>query len=412
MRTVTTLFDLRAVRAEFPALGQEVHGRRLAYLDSAATTQRPRAVIDAVARMMGEDNANVHRGVHALSQRATGAYDQARATVARFVNAARDEEIVFTKGCTEAVNLVAHSWGRANLGPGDTVLLSAMEHHANLVPWQLVTEAAGAKVEPVPVTDEPTLDLDWLEARLKQGGVKMVGVKHVCNATGTVNPVAEVARLAHGHGALVLVDGAQALAHEPVDVQALGADFYAMSAHKVYGPMGAGALYGRYELLKAMPPWQGGGDMIRTVSFEGSTFGGLPNKFEPGTPNVPGVVGFAAALDWLAGTGLGGVREHEEALRRQATPRLEAVPGLRIVGTAPGKIGVLSFVMEQAHPHDVGTILDLHGVAVRTGHHCCMPLMDRLGVPATTRASLAAYSGEDDIDQLVEGLEHVAKVFA
>jgi cysteine desulfurase/selenocysteine lyase len=409
---VTTLFDLRAVRAEFPALGQTVHGHRLAYLDSAATSQRPRAVVEAVRRAMEEDNANVHRGVHTLSQRATDAFDRARTVVRRFVGASRDEEIVFTKGCTEAINLVAHSWGRTNLKRGDTVLLSTMEHHADIVPWQIVAQDTGAKLEPIPVTNEPTLDLDWLEARLKQGGVKIVGIKHVCNATGTVNPVAESARLAHRHGALVLVDGAQALAHVPVDVQALGADFYAMSAHKAYGPMGVGALYGRLDLLEAMPPWQGGGDMIRRVSFEGTSFRGLPNKFEPGTPNVPGVVGFATALDWLERTGPAAVREHESALLQAATKKLESVPGLRVVGTAPGKTAVISFVMEQAHAHDVGTVLDAHGVAVRAGHHCCMPLMERLGVPATVRASLAAYSGEDDIDQLVEGLEHVARVFS
>jgi cysteine desulfurase/selenocysteine lyase len=360
---------------------------------------------------MEEDNANVLRGVHSLSQRATDAFDRARAVVRRFINAERHEEVVFTKGCTEAINLVAYSWGRTNLQTGDTVLLSTMEHHANIVPWQIVTAATGAKIEPIPISHEVVLDLDWLEARLRRGDVRMVGVKHVCNATGTVNPVAEIARLARGHGAHTIVDGAQGLAHEPVDVQALGVDFYAMSAHKVYGPMGVGALYGRYGLLDAMPPWQGGGDMIRTVSFERTTFNGLPNKFEPGTPNVPGVVGFGAALEWLEGFGIAAVREHEEALRRTATQRLEAAKGLRIVGTASGKAGVLSFAMEQAHPHDVGTILDLHGVAVRTGHHCCMPLMDFLGVPATTRASLAAYSGEDDIDQLIEGLEQVTKVF-
>ncbi len=399
------------VRLEFPALAQEVSGRPLAYLDSAASTQKPNAVLAAMERFYREDNANVHRGVHTLSQRATDAFEAARRTVARFVNAQSEREVVFTKGCTEAINLVAASWGGANLGPGDRVLVSHMEHHADIVPWQLIAQRTGATVEPFPITDSGEVDLASLEAMLAAGRVKLVGVKHVCNALGTVNPVAEIARLAHAHGALVLADGAQALAHVPVDVQALGVDFYAMSAHKVYGPMGVGALYGRAELLEAMPPYQGGGDMIRTVSFEGTTFNDPPNRFEPGTPNVAGAIGFGAALDWVRAVGLGAIAAHESALTAYSSSRLAEVPGLRVVGTAPERIGVFSFVMDAAHPHDVGTVLDRHGVAVRTGHHCCMPLMRRLGVPATTRISLAAYSNEADVDAAVEALHGVRALF-
>jgi cysteine desulfurase / selenocysteine lyase len=391
------------VRGQFPGLAQTVNGRRLAYLDSAATCQRPERVLTAMDGVYRRDNANVHRGVHTLSQRATERFDAARARVAAFVRAPSPEEVLFTKGCTEAVNLVAASWGRANLRPGDTVLLGTSEHHANIVPWQLVAEQSGAKVEPIRISDDGALDLEQLHDRLAQGDVRLVGVKHVCNALGTVNPVADVAALARAAGALTLVDGAQGLAHEPVDVAAWGVDFYAMSAHKVYGPMGVGALFGRRELLDAMPPYQGGGDMIRTVSFEGTTFNSVPNKCEPGTPNVPGVIGFAAALDWVEQTGLAEMAAHERGLASEARRRLSAVPGVRAVGPADGA-GVVSFVCKWAHPHDLGTVLDAHGVAVRTGHHCCMPLMARLGVPATARASFAAYSHADDVDQLVEAV--------
>lgn len=389
-----------------------MHGRPLAYLDSAATTQRPEAVLRAMERFYRVDNANVHRGVHALSQRATDAFDQARETLAQWIHAPRTHEVVFTKGCTESVNLVAASWGRANLRPGDVVLATHAEHHANLVPWQIVAAERGARVEPAAVGDDGSLDLGALAARLYAGGVRLLAVKHVCNALGTVNDVAEAARLARSAGALTFVDGAQALAHVPVDVRALGADFYAMSAHKVYGPMGTGALWGREELLEAMPPYQGGGDMIRQVSFEGTTFRGLPNKFEPGTPHVPGVVGLAAALEWLAGVGLAEAASHERSLAALAEAGLGEVDGVRVVGTAPGKAGIVSFVAEWAHPHDLGTVLDQHGVAVRVGHHCCMPLMERLGVPATVRASFAAYSDRAEVEALLEAVRAARKIFA
>lgn len=396
-------------REAFPALHQEVGGKPLAYLDNAATTQKPEAVLRSIDHYYRHDNANVHRGVHALSQRATDAFDSARRTVASFIGAASEAEIVFTKGCTEAINLVAASWGRANLRAGDVVLVSEMEHHANIVPWQLVAEAVGAKVVPIPITDACELDLDAL-SRLLEGPVRMVGIKHVCNATGTVNPVEEVARLAHKAGALVLVDGAQALAHEPVDVRSLGVDFYAMSAHKTYGPTGMGALYARSELLGAMPPYQGGGDMIRLVRFEGTTFNDPPNRFEAGTPHISGAVGFATALDFVRQTGFEEIGAHECALANYAAGALRTIDGLTIHGNARRKAGILSFTLRGAHPHDIGTILDRHGVAVRTGHHCCQPLMRRLGAVATVRASLAMYNDSSDVDALVTGLHDVRRV--
>jgi cysteine desulfurase/selenocysteine lyase len=389
-----------------------VNGRPLAYLDSAATTQRPEAVIRAVDHFYRHDNANVHRGVHALSQRATDAFDAARATVARWVNAASPDEVVFTKGCTEAVNLVAASWGRANLRPGGAVLCSTAEHHANIVPWQLAAEAVGASVAPIPIGDDGSIDLAALRGLLEKGNVQLVAVKHVCNALGTVNDVAAIARMARGAGAMTLVDGAQGLAHEPVDVQAIGADWYTMSGHKVYGPMGTGALWGRLEVLNSMPPYQGGGDMIREVSFGGTTFREAPSRFEPGTPHVPGAVGLAAALDWLRQVGVDQAARHERELAGQAEARLSAIDGVRIVGTAPGKAGIVSFVADWAHPHDLGTVLDQHAVAVRVGHHCCMPLMERLGVPATVRASFAAYSNEEDVEALVGAVVAARRIFA
>lgn len=402
---------VQALRAEFPTLDQQVHGHPLAYLDNASTTQRPNVVIETIQAFYVNDNSNVHRGVHELSQRATELFERARHTVAAFVNARSDEEVVFTKGCTEAINLVASSWGRTNLGPGDTVLVSTLEHHANLVPWQVVARETGATLEPIPITDQGVLEIDALETRLKAGGVKLVCVKHVCNAIGTVNPVAEIARLAHGHGALVMIDGAQGLAHEKVDVQAMDLDFYSMAGHKVYGPMGMGGLYGRKNLLEAMPPYQTGGGMIRTVTFEETTYAPVPDKFEPGTPNVAGAIGFAKALDWVSAHGVENFAAAERALTASSSSRLAEIPGVRIIGTAPGKAGIVSFVMEQAHPHDVGTVLDFEGVAVRTGHHCCQPLMARMGVAATTRASFAAYNTEEDVDALVRGVKRVAEVF-
>ncbi len=407
----TSTLDVAQTRSEFPALHQEVAGRSLVYLDNAATNQRPQAVLDAITDFYRRDNSNVHRGVHTLSLRATDRFEAARHTVADWINAADWREVIFTKGCTESLNLVAGSWGRANLGEGDVVLVSTMEHHSNLVPWQIVAEQTGAKVEPIPVSDSVELDMEWLADRLDET-VKAVCLKAVCNATGTINPVKEVARLAHSVGAIIVVDGAQALAHQKVDVQDWDADFVAMTAHKVYGPMGIGALYGKAALLEAMPPYQTGGGMIRTVSFEETTFTVAPDKFEPGTPNVAGAVGFAAALTFLGEVGLDAVARHEENLGRLAEDLLSDVPGVTVHGHAADKAGIVSFTMDCAHTHDAGTVLDQCGVAVRSGHHCCMPLMKRLGITGTTRASFAMYNQEADVHRLLEGVNRVREIFA
>ena len=403
-------FDVTAVRAEFPALAQMVHGKRLAYLDNAATTQKPRHVIEAVTRYYERDNANVHRGVHLLSERATSAYEQARDKVRRFINAAEPREIVFVRGATEGVNLVAQTWGRRSLRPGDEVLISTMEHHSNIVPWQMVCQATGAVLRVIPMDDRGELLMDEY-SRLLNERTRLVSVVHVSNALGTVNPVKEIVSRAHERGVPVLLDGAQAVSHLKVDVRDLGCDFYVLSGHKMFGPTGIGALYGRASLLDEMPPYQGGGDMIRSVSFEGTTYNSLPYKFEAGTPNIGGAVGLGAAIDYLTGPGLAGAAAHERTLLEHATERLSAMPGLRIVGTARQKAGVLSFVVDGVHPHDIGTILDTEGVAIRAGHHCCQPLMQRLGLEATARASLAFYNTTDDIDALVAALARVREVF-
>ncbi len=356
------------------------------------------------------DNANVHRGVHTLSQRATDRYEAVRHKLARRIGAQDANEIIYTKGCTESINLVASSWGRRFLRPGQVVLVSTMEHHANIVPWQMAAEEKGARVVPIPITDHGVLDLDALAQMLQDLPAALVAVKQVCNTLGTVNPIADIAKLVKDAGALLLVDGAQGLAHEEVDVMAWGIDFYAVSAHKAYGPFGVGALWGRSELLNEMPPYQGGGDMIRRVSFEGTTFNVIPNKFEAGTPNVAGVVGFGAALDLLDSVGIEKIQDHEAALLRYAEERLGEISGLRIHGQAPEKAGIISFTIDGIHPHDIGTILDGYGVAIRTGHHCCMPLMHRLGLPATARASLAVYNVKEDIDVLIQGLTQVKQI--
>jgi cysteine desulfurase/selenocysteine lyase len=399
-------------RVDFPGLLKEVKGKRLAYLDNAATTQRPLAVLREMDDLYETDNANVHRGVHTLSQRATERFEAARVKVARKIHAQSAKEIIFTKGCTESINLVAAAWGRTFLRPGQVILASTMEHHANLVPWQMIAEEKGAKVVPIPISDSGELDLAALEKQLKDLPVVLIAVKHVCNTLGTINPIAEIARLARENGVLTMIDGAQGLAHEEVNVTAWGIDFYAMASHKTYGPFGVGALWGRKELLEQMPPYQGGGDMIRKVSFEGTTFNTHPNKFEAGTPNVAGVVGFGAALDLLDSVGLEKIQAHEKALLRHAEARLKEVPGLRIYGEAARKAGIISFTIDGIHPHDLGTILDTHGVAIRTGHHCCMPLMQRLGLPATARVSLAVYNGIEDIDVLIDGLAHARSILA
>ena len=403
----TPILDLAA---DFPILARPVHGRRLAYLDNGATTQKPAAVIDAEARFYRESNANIHRGVHWLSQHATELYDGARATVQRFLNAARADEIVFTRGTTEAINLVAQSWGRPRLAAGDEILLSTMEHHSNIVPWQLVCEQTGAVLKVIPVQDNGELDMAAFEGLLGER-TRLLAITHVSNALGTVNPVAEMTRRAHEVGAVVLVDGAQAVAHQAVDVQAIGCDFYAFSGHKLYGPTGIGALYGRAELLRHMPPWQGGGDMIRTVAFDNTTFAPPPQRFEAGTPNIAGTIALAAAIDYVQGVGLGRIHAHEQALLDYGTRALQDIPGVRLVGTAQDKAGILSFLVDGIHPHDLGTILDAEGVAIRAGHHCAMPLMTRFGIPGTARASLGLYNGLADLDALVAAIHKAQALF-
>jgi len=406
----TTPLDAVRIRQDFPILDEPVHGRRLVYLDNANTTQKPRAVIEATSRYYAHDNANIHRSTHELSERATRAYERARARVQRLLNAREAREVIFTRGCTEAINLVAQSWGRTNLRPGDEVVLTWMEHHSNIVPWQIACEQTGARLRPVPITDAGELDLDAY-ARALEGPARIAAIIHVSNALGTVNPVAQMIAMAHARGVPVLVDGAQAVPHLPVDVQALDCEFYACSAHKMYGPTGIGALYGKAALLEAMPPYQGGGDMIASVTFEKTTYNTLPYKFEAGTPNIAGVVGFGAAVDYLRQFDPEAIVAHELDLLEYATDRLDAVPGVRIVGRARARAGVISFVLDGVHPHDIGTILDREGIAIRTGQHCTQPVMDRYGIPATARASFALYNTREDVDALVEGLETVRTLF-
>lgn len=403
-------FDLERIRADFPILSEKVRGGRLAYLDNGATTQKPESVLQAMDYYYRHQNSNVHRAVHDLAERATTAYEAARDRIARYLGAAR-EEIVFTRGTTEAINLVAYSYLLPRLKAGDEILVTGMEHHSNIVPWQLVAAQVGAKVVAAPVTDNGELDFEAWRGMLNDR-TRLVAVVHVSNTLGTINPVEEMIREAHTRGIPVLVDGAQAIAHLAVDVKALDVDFYANSAHKAYGPTGFGTLYAKREHLEAMQPWHGGGDMIRTVSFEGSTWNDIPYKFEAGTPDMAGAIGFAAALDYIDAQGLDAIAAHEHALLEEGTARLAEVPGLRLIGTARKKGGILSFVMDCAHPQDIGTILDQEGVAVRTGHHCTMPLMQRFGIPATVRASLGVYNGSDDLKQLAGSLLKVRRLFA
>jgi len=400
------VFDVTALRAEFPALAQQVHGKPLVYLDNAATTQKPRAVLDALRHYYERDNANVHRGVHTLSERATEAYEGARERVRAFVNATSVREIVFTRNATESINLVARAWGDANVGPGDEVLISAMEHHSNIVPWQLLTERTGGVLRVAPMNDRGELDMDAC-ARLITERTKLVSVVHLSNALGTINPVDEIVRLARRAGAAVLVDGSQAAYHMATDVQTLDPDFYVFTGHKVYGPTGIGVLYGKETVLDAMPPFLGGGDMIRTVTFEGSTWNDLPYKFEAGTPNIAGAIGLGAAIDFVRGVGFDAIGAQEAAVLRRATAAIAAIDGVRIVGTARRKASVISFVMEGVHPHDIGTIVDREGIAIRTGHHCAQPVMDRFGIPATARASFAMYNTLEEVDALVAAIKRV-----
>ncbi|VVO34577.1 cysteine desulfurase [Pseudomonas fluorescens] len=404
-------YDVERVRQMFPILAQQIYGKPLVYLDSAATSQKPLAVIEAMSHFFLRENANVHRGVHYLSVRATEEYEKARAKVQGFLNAEQVEEIVFVRGTTEAVNLVAQTYGKAQVRAGDEVLISAMEHHSNIVPWQMLCEQTGARLRVAPINDSGELLLDELE-RLIGPRTRLLAVTHVSNVPGTINPIRRIVELAHARGVRVLVDGAQAAPHlEKVDVRALGCDFYALSGHKMYGPTGIGVLYGRHELLEAMPPYQGGGDMILSVSFEKTVYNKPPYRFEAGTPNMAGAIGLGAAIDFIGELGPAAIAAHEQSVLAYATKALTAVPGLRLIGTAAQKVGVLSFVLDGIHPHDIGTILDREGIAIRTGHHCAQPLMNRFGVAATARASLGCYSTEQDIDALVTGLAKVQEVF-
>ena len=403
-------FDVERIRADFPILSRTVRGHRLVYLDNAATTQKPVAVVEAIARYYTERNANVHRGVHELSELATDGYERARDRVRSFFNAADTREIVFTANATTGINLVAHGFARPRLGPGAEVLISGMEHHSNIVPWQLACGATGARLVVAPITDEGELDLDAFD-RLVGPRTALVAMTHMSNALGTITPAREIVRLAHAKGVPVLLDGSQAAYHMRVDVRALDVDFYVATGHKLYGPTGIGVLYGRAALLERMDPFLGGGDMIASVTFERSTWNELPYKFEAGTPHIAGAIGLHAALDYIEGIGFDRIEEHERTLLEYGTALLTGVPGVRIIGTAPRKGSILSFVMDGVHPHDIGTIVDGEGVAIRTGHHCAQPVMERFGVPATARASLAVYNTTEDLDALAQALTRVRAVF-
>ncbi|MGD0871157.1 MAG: cysteine desulfurase [Bryobacteraceae bacterium] len=404
-------FDVQKVREDFPVLKQTIHGMPLVYLDSAATAQKPFAVIDAIRKFHEVDCANIHRGVHELSQRSTAAYEETRSKARRFLNARFKNELIFVRGTTEGINLVASSWGRHNVKAGDEIMISAMEHHSNIVPWQMLCEEQGARLRVIPMNDRGELILEECE-KLLNPRTRMVAVTHVSNALGTINPVRQIIEMAHQAGALALIDGAQAAPHMKVDVQALDADFYAFSGHKVVGPTGIGILYGKTKLLNAMPPYQGGGDMIKTVTFEKSTYADLPYKFEAGTPNIAGGIGLGASFDYVNHLGLDQIAAYEHELLLYGTEALSQIPGLRIIGTAREKAAVLSFVIEGIHPHDIGTVLDRQGIAVRTGHHCAQPVMDWFHVPATTRASLAFYNSTAEIDALAAGLKKVKEIFS
>ncbi|WP_242346222.1 cysteine desulfurase [Anaeromyxobacter terrae] len=410
-RRAAPVFDAARAREDFPILRQRVHGRPLVYLDNAATTQKPRSVIDAISRYYEEDNANVHRGVHLLSERATRRHDEARKRVARFIGAADPREVIFVRGTTEAVNLVAQTFGRTRVGAGDEVLVTELEHHSNIVPWQMLCQEKGARLRVVPVTDAGDLDLDALEALLGPR-TRLLAVTQVSNALGTVNPLREIIARAKAKGVPVLVDGAQGAPHLAFDADASGADFYAFSGHKLYGPTGIGVLWGRREHLEAMPPWQGGGDMILSVTFEKTIYNALPYKFEAGTPDIAGAIGLAAAIEYVEGLGLEAIAAHERELLGLTVDALSAEDGVRLVGTPRERAGVVSFLVGDVHPHDIGTVLDRHGVAVRAGHHCAQPLMQRLGLAATARASFGLYNTREDVEALVRGIRAVREMFA
>jgi cysteine desulfurase/selenocysteine lyase len=402
---------MKNVKQDFPILKQSVHGKPLVYLDSSASSQKPQCVIDAVTKYYTNDHANIHRGVYELSERATRAYENVRTQIKNFINAKAAHEIIFVRGTTEAINLVAQSYGRSHFKAGDEIIVSTMEHHSNIVPWQMLSEQCGTTLKVIPISDAGEIDLEAYQ-KLFSAKTKMVAVIHASNVLGTINPVKKMIEIAHAHQVPVLVDGAQAFPHMAVDVQDLDCDFYAFSSHKAYGPTGVGVLYGKTEMLEKMPPYQGGGDMIESVTFEKSTYNKLPFKFEAGTPNISGVIGLGAALSYLNEIGMQNIAKHENDLLIDATEKLSSIAGLKVIGTAAQKVGVISFVLEDIHPHDIGTILDHEGIAVRAGHHCAMPLMARFNVPATVRASFGIYNTKEDIDALMVGLHAVKRLFA
>ena len=403
--------DVAKIRGDFPILRQQVHGRPLVYLDNAATSQKPQMVIDTLDRYYSAENSNVHRGVHTLSQLATEEYEGARTKIRHLLNAADDREIIFVRGTTEGINLVAQSYGRQNIREGDEIIITTMEHHSNIVPWQILCEEKGARLRIIPINDDGELLVDEFE-KLLGPRTKLVSLVHISNALGTVNPVEQIVEMAHSRGVPVLVDGAQSVPHMPIDVQKMGCDFFVFSGHKLYGPTGIGVLYGRADLLESMPPYQSGGDMIKSVTFEKTLYNVLPYKFEAGTPNIAGVVGLGAAVDYVTSLGFEHIASHERELLRYGTECVSKIEGLRIIGTAREKAGIISFVLSDVHPHDIGTILDSEGVAVRTGHHCTQPLMERFGVPATARASFGFYNTKSEIDTLVKGINKVLEVFS
>jgi len=404
-------FDVERVRADFPILKQEVYGKPLVYLDNAATTQKPQAVVDALTRYYTEDNSNIHRGVHALSMRATDAYESVRETVRSFIGAAETDEIIFVRGATEGINLVAATYGATNIGEGDGVLITNMEHHSNIVPWQIVCKDKGANLRVVPMSEAGDLDMDAYE-KLLTPRTRIAALSYVSNALGTVNPVEEMVRMAHDRGIPVLLDAAQAVPHMPVDLQALRCEFLTFSAHKAYGPTGVGAVYVRKDILEKMPPYQGGGDMIAMVTFEKTTYNKIPHKFEAGTPNIAGVIGMGAALDYISGLGWDGLLAHEDDVVHYAADTIGGLDGIRLIGTPKRRTGAVSFVIEGVHPHDAGTILDREGIAIRAGHHCSQPVMDFFGVPATVRASFGVYNTREEVDRLAEGINKVLEVFS
>lgn len=411
LRTPKSGYDVQKIRRDFPILARDVRGKKLIYLDNAATSQKPQVVLDTIARYYEQENANIHRGVHFLSELATSKHDRARQLVQKFINAPHTHEIVFVRGATEAINLVAQTYGRKHVGLGDEVLITAMEHHSNIVPWQILCDEKGARLRVAPINELGELIMADFE-KLITPRTKIIAIPHVSNALGTVNPIAQIVELAHARNVPVVVDGAQAAPHTKIDVQALGCDFYAFSSHKMFGPMGMGILYGKTEFLDAMPPYQGGGDMISSVTFEKTIYNKLPFKFEAGTPDVGGAIGLGAAIEYLNALGMNNIAAYEHELLAYATEIVSAIPGVRLIGTAKEKAGVLSFVMDNVHPHDIGTILDQEGVAIRTGHHCAQPVMLRFGIPATARASFALYNTKDEVDALARGIKKVQEVFS